>query len=116
MFNCASQLADATPDLSYTAVPMLDMSNRPPRPDLTNPSRDSEIKKENLHHRHMLLLLMTWTLPVVAPVLIVWARTLYTAGLTTPFDGDHNPIRVTPWLALTEFASNTSVPLFRKAR
>ncbi|CEL57936.1 hypothetical protein RSOLAG1IB_02681 [Rhizoctonia solani AG-1 IB] len=41
-----------------------------------------------------LLLTMFWMLPLVAPVLIVWARTLVTAGLTTPFDGDHNILKV----------------------
>ncbi|CAE6433307.1 unnamed protein product [Rhizoctonia solani] len=41
-----------------------------------------------------LLLMMFWMLPLVAPVLIVWARTLVTVGLTTPFDGDHNILKV----------------------
>ncbi|KAH7344773.1 PGAP1-like protein-domain-containing protein [Rhizoctonia solani] len=41
-----------------------------------------------------LLLIMFWMLPLIVPVLIVWARTLVTAGLTTPFDGDHNILKV----------------------
>ncbi|CAE6535354.1 unnamed protein product [Rhizoctonia solani] len=41
-----------------------------------------------------LLLMMFWMLPLVAPVLIVWARTLLTVGLTTPFDGDHNILKI----------------------
>ncbi|KAJ1311214.1 hypothetical protein OPQ81_009714 [Rhizoctonia solani] len=45
-------------------------------------------------HASHLLLIMFWMLPLVAPVLIVWARTLVTVGLTTPFDGDHNILSV----------------------
>ncbi|KAF8741815.1 PGAP1-like protein, partial [Rhizoctonia solani] len=41
-----------------------------------------------------LLLTMFWMLPLITPVLVVWARTLVTAGLTTPFDGDHNILKV----------------------
>ena len=45
---------------------------------------------------------MTWLLPLAAPVLVVWVRTLYTAGLTTPFDGDHNVLNVAPYLILVD--------------
>ncbi|TFK55658.1 PGAP1-domain-containing protein [Heliocybe sulcata] len=55
-------------------------------------------------YRHFLLL-KTLLLPLVAPVLAVWVRTLYTAGLTTPFDGDHNFLFVAPWLILVDYAS-----------
>ncbi|KAH9855008.1 GPI-inositol-deacylase [Lenzites betulinus] len=52
---------------------------------------------------HLLVLLfMTWLLPLVAPVLAVWVRTLATAGFTTPFDGDHNFLYVAPFLVLVE--------------
>ena len=57
----------------------------------------------NDHHRNMhILLLMTWLLPLVAPVLAVWVRTLMTAGYTVPFDGDHNFMNVTPFLLLVD--------------
>lgn len=49
-----------------------------------------------------LLLLMTWLLPLAAPVLAVWVRTLATAGLTTPFDGDHNFLYVAPFIVLLD--------------
>lgn len=49
-----------------------------------------------------LLFLMTWLMPLVAPVLAVWVRTLMTAGYTTPFDGDHNFLYVLPFLILVE--------------
>ncbi|KAH8094931.1 PGAP1-like protein-domain-containing protein [Cristinia sonorae] len=52
-----------------------------------------------------LLLLMTWLLPLAAPVLAVWVRTLMTAGYTTPFDGDHNVLYVAPFLVLVEFGA-----------
>ncbi|PVG04365.1 PGAP1-domain-containing protein, partial [Serendipita vermifera] len=37
-----------------------------------------------------ILLLLTWLLPFAAPILVVWIRTLQTAGYTVPFNGDHN--------------------------
>jgi hypothetical protein len=51
-----------------------------------------------------LLLLLTWLLPFTAPILVVWVRTLQTAGYTVPFDGDHNLVAVLPWLFLGETA------------
>ncbi len=45
---------------------------------------------------------MTWLLPLAAPVLAVWVRTLLTAGITTPFDGDHNVFNVLPFLILVD--------------
>ncbi|KAF8437202.1 PGAP1-like protein-domain-containing protein [Boletus edulis BED1] len=47
-----------------------------------------------------ILLLMTWLLPLVAPVLVVWVRTIQTAGYTTPFNGDHDVFKVAPVLLL----------------
>lgn len=55
-----------------------------------------------MNEREHLLLLMTWLLPLTAPVLAVWVRTLFTAGLTTPFDGDHNVLNVLPYLVLVD--------------
>ena len=45
---------------------------------------------------------MTWLLPLVAPVLAVWVRTIQTAGYTTPFNGDHNVFKVLPVLVLVD--------------
>ena len=45
---------------------------------------------------------MTWLLPLAAPVLAVWVRTLFTAGFTTPFNGDHNVLYVIPFLVLVD--------------
>lgn len=60
-----------------------------------------------IHHRNMhILLLMTWLLPLVAPVLAVWVRTLMTAGLTVPFGGDHNFLNVAPFLLLVDSLSS----------
>lgn len=69
-----------------------------PRPE------EHDALQQHLH----ILLLMTWCLPVVGPVLGVWVRTLATAGYTTPFDGDHVVINVAGFLALTYFT--TSAP------
>lgn len=49
-----------------------------------------------------ILLLLTWLLPFAAPILVVWIRTLQTAGYTVPFDGDHNILAILPWLLLGE--------------
>jgi hypothetical protein len=50
------------------------------------------------------LLLMTWLLPLTAPILGVWVRTLATAGWTTPFDGDHNFLYVAPFLLFADWS------------
>ncbi|KAG8993305.1 GPI inositol deacylase [Tulasnella sp. JGI-2019a] len=49
-----------------------------------------------------ILLLQTLLIPLEAPVLVVWVRTLASAGYTTPFDGDHNILMALPWLVLME--------------
>lgn len=58
------------------------------------------------------LLLMTWCLPVVAPVLLVWTRTLLTAGYTSPFDGDHFILNVAAFLLLTHQLTTSGQPPF----
>ncbi|KAI6034884.1 PGAP1-like protein-domain-containing protein [Pisolithus orientalis] len=50
-----------------------------------------------------ILLFLTWLLPFTAPVLVVWVRTLLTAGYTTPFNGDHNVFKVLPILWLVDY-------------
>lgn len=57
---------------------------------------------------------MTWLLPLVAPILAVWVRTLATAGIVTPFDGDHNFLNAVPFVVLVDFASWTTGPLLIK--
>ena len=59
---------------------------------------------------------MIWLLPFTVPVLAVWVRTLLTAGLTTPFDRDHNFLAIVPFLVLTDFASWTPGRLFERSR
>ena len=75
-----------------------------------------ELKRDNVNHNLHFMLLMTWLLPLTAPVLAVWVRTLLTAGLTTPFDGDHNFLAVMPFLVLTDFASWTPGRLLERPR
>jgi GPI inositol-deacylase len=69
---------------------------------------------DNHHHSMHFLLLMTWLLPLAAPVLAVWVRTLMTAGFTTPFSGGHFFLGVAPFLIFVDFASWTTGPLFAK--
>ena len=62
------------------------------------------------HEADHVLLLLTWLLPLAAPVLAVWVRTLATAGpiaLDSIGTGDHNPLSVAPYLILVEYASRT---------
>ena len=59
-----------------------------------------------------LLLMMTWCLPIVAPALAVWVRTLVTAGMTTPFDGDHFVGNVLVFMVLVYSMSHSKGRLF----
>ncbi|EFI27764.1 GPI inositol-deacylase [Coprinopsis cinerea okayama7 len=72
-------------------------------------------RQNNANLNDHFLLLMTWLLPLVAPILAVWVRTLATAGLTTPFNGDHNFLNVAPFLILVDFASWTPTRMFEPA-
>ncbi|KAL0950184.1 hypothetical protein HGRIS_010177 [Hohenbuehelia grisea] len=65
----------------------------------------SATRIDNANHCMHILLLMTWLLPLAAPTLAVWVRTLFTAGFTTPFDGDHFVLSVAPFLILVDFVS-----------
>ncbi|KAF5332027.1 hypothetical protein D9758_014587 [Tetrapyrgos nigripes] len=85
-------------------------------PRSTRQSPASHQKSSNVNQSMHLLLLMTWLLPLAAPVLVVWVRTLATAGLTTPFDGDHFFLNIAPFLVLVDFASWTNGPIFKKQR
>jgi GPI inositol-deacylase len=78
----------------------------------SSPTYTTDSDNHNMH----LLLLMTWLLPLTAPVLAVWVRTLVTAGLTTPFDGDHDFLNVAPFLIFVDFASWHSGALFERQR
>lgn len=71
---------------------------------------------DNYHLSCHVLLLMTWLLPLTAPVLAVWARTIVTAGLTSPFDGDHFFLSVAPFLVLVDFSSRATTPIFMRQR
>ncbi|KAI0275434.1 PGAP1-like protein-domain-containing protein [Gloeopeniophorella convolvens] len=67
------------------------------------------------HDARHVLLLMTWLLPLVAPVLAVWVRTLATAGpiaLGNVGLGDHSFLAVAPFLILVDYASWTHGALF----
>ncbi|KAL5488183.1 BST1 [Sanghuangporus weigelae] len=69
----------------------------------------------NVRNQKLLVLLaMTWCLPVVAPVLAVWVRTLATAGLSTPFDGDHFVFNSLSFVALTYAMATSRDPLFQR--
>ncbi|KAJ7437139.1 PGAP1-like protein-domain-containing protein [Mycena galericulata] len=120
LYNCAVSQAHVSQISSIpdtVAIPLLrrrveggetveDEPRRPAPPPL-------HIAGNHNHNMH-LLLLMTWLLPLAAPVLVVWARTLAVAGLTTPFDGDHFFLSVAPFLVLVDFASWTNGPIFEK--
>ncbi|OBZ70020.1 GPI inositol-deacylase [Grifola frondosa] len=110
-YTCATSiaaLAVSSQQSSPTPVPLAALASRdsnssPERtskPPPTSRATLADYANANMH----LLLFMTWLLPLAAPVLAVWVRTLATAGFTTPFDGDHNFLYVAPFLVLVEFA------------
>ncbi|KAI0371559.1 GPI-inositol-deacylase [Pilatotrama ljubarskyi] len=123
-YTCAASLADLSLARSQypsgaEAVPLVALSaasesadspTSPGGPDdgerQSTASRLPLLQKEANAHLHFLLI-MTWLLPLVAPVLAVWVRTLATAGFTTPFDGDHNFLYVAPFLVLVEALSGS---------
>lgn len=82
-------------EVSSQGVPRADSSFRS-----SSPSARASLDASNLA-KHVLLL-QTLLVPLKAPVLAVWIRTLASAGYTTPFDGDHNILMVLPWLGLME--------------
>lgn len=73
-------------------------SRSPSIPNHTLQPTFANAYNQNTH----VLLLMTWLLPLAAPVLAVWVRTIQTAGYTTPFNGDHNVFKVAPVMVLVD--------------
>lgn len=74
------------------------------------------VLESNFNQRMHLLLLMTWLLPLSAPVLVVWVRTLATAGVTTPWDGDHLFLNVAPFLIIVDFSTWMKGPILEKQK
>ncbi|KAI9064870.1 GPI-inositol-deacylase [Trametes sanguinea] len=126
LYTCATSLAD----LSHTqgqrssepeAVPLVRLmsSTEAEATSDERQTRQAEAAHANLLqqanvHLHVLLF-TTWLLPLAAPVLAVWVRTLATAGFTTPFDGDHNFLYVAPFLVLVEALSGADANGYVKA-
>lgn len=129
LFNCSSSTRQIS-QLRYTttpaAIPLIRVADVDGTVQEDEPAEmhNHEAQRELLqkyrldNHNHNLhnLLLMTWLLPLVAPVLAVWVRTLFTAGWTTPFDGDHDFLNVAPFLVLVDFASWNTGSLFERQR
>ncbi|KAH0587945.1 hypothetical protein H2248_006694 [Termitomyces sp. 'cryptogamus'] len=118
LFNCASsmrQISRLRSTTTIAAIPLIRVAatdgtvqeDKSAEVQIHEAQRESIQKHRMDNHNHNLhiLLLMTWLLPLVAPVLAVWVRTLFTAGWTTPFDGDHDFLNAAPFLVLVDFAS-----------
>ncbi|OCH95908.1 PGAP1-domain-containing protein [Obba rivulosa] len=90
-------------------------SLRSPSPPPSHTWRGSR-PSDTFHQSAHLLLLLTWLLPLAAPVLAVWVRTLATAGLMAPFGGDHNVLCVAPALVVVEWAGRGHGALCRSSR
>jgi len=126
LFTCASSSREISnfrspPTPRVTAIPLIRVAdtNGEVHEDKPAEAQRGPLPKhriDNHNHNMHLLLLMTWLLPLVAPVLAVWVRTLVTAGLTTPFDGDHDFLNVAPFLVLVDFASWSHSTLFERQR
>ncbi|KAL1664296.1 PGAP1-like protein-domain-containing protein [Schizophyllum commune] len=110
LYTCAT----SQPLPARATSPALETIALAPRDEDDHTRAEQQQRKDDFNrHNHSMhiLLLMTWLLPLSAPVLVVWVRTLATAGLTTPFDGDHFFGNVAPFLVLVDFASWTRNPL-----
>jgi len=124
LHNCASSAEHSLGEnANVEAVPLIMRPGRNAEdPDQVPPPRERapldvvRTKRDNLNHNLHILVLMTWLLPLTAPVLAVWVRTLLTAGYTTPFDGDHNFLAVLPFLIFADFASWAPGRLFEKTQ
>ncbi|CAK5262528.1 unnamed protein product [Mycena citricolor] len=120
LYNCAGSQVHlkhlaSIPDT--VAIPLLRQQDGHEASDVARrPSATPPYITANHNHSMHLLLLMTWLLPLAAPVLVVWARTLATAGLTTPFDGDHFVLSVAPFLLLVDFLTWVGGPVFEEQR
>ncbi len=94
---------------TYVTPAVSGEATTPPRP--LSPARNSpSTPLGSRHEADHVLLLLTWLLPLAAPVLAVWVRTLATAGpiaLDSIGIGDHNSLSVAPYLILVEYASWT---------
>jgi GPI inositol-deacylase len=110
LYTCATSPRHAGTASETSLAASSGIDNEPRRGSDGNKSETLSVADQHDLDRHVLLLL-TWLLPLVAPVLAVWVRTLFTAGWITPFDGDHNPLVVAPFLVLVDFASRTNGPL-----
>ncbi|KAA1475868.1 PGAP1-domain-containing protein [Dentipellis sp. KUC8613] len=104
--TCARRASFLSRVLTPSGTPGLESPTSPSRKPLT-----LQLAADVHHHSEHILLLMTWLLPLVAPVLAVWVRTLAASGLTTPFDGDHSVLTIAPYLVLIDYASWTRGPL-----
>lgn len=79
-------------------------------------AKTGSYEQQDAHAQKLhVLLLMTWCLPILAPVLAVWVRTLLTAGFTTPFDGDHFVMNMIAFMYLT-YIMSASEGLLRRQR
>ncbi|KAI9510783.1 PGAP1-like protein-domain-containing protein [Russula earlei] len=100
--TCATYITPVTSDAT-TPPRSLSPSRNSPAPPLTS--------RYDADH---VLLLLTWLLPLAAPILAVWVRTLATAGptaLDSVGRGDHNFLSVAPYLILVDYASWARGPL-----
>jgi len=78
----------------------------------TSPQSSMPVSSDtSLYNQHLyLLLLMTWLLPIAAPVLAVWVRTIMGAGIQavwtsgSGWGADRNALVVAPWLVSVEWA------------
>lgn len=116
LFTCAAfrvlpSSVETTPSTPELLQKPDDVSETSP-PFSASRRADDTHKNANEH----LLLLMTWLLPLAAPVLAVWVRTLMMAGYTTPFDGDHNVLYVAPFLIMVEMGAGRAGFMMRYVR
>ena len=105
LFTCATSAAPLPSTLSSPTPRSISppRPSFPPSPQCASPSAQ---RRDSHNHAAHALLLMTWLLPLVAPVLVVWVRALASAGYAAPFAaGDRGFFAVAPFLVLVDYAS-----------
>ncbi|KZT05617.1 PGAP1-domain-containing protein [Laetiporus sulphureus 93-53] len=91
-------------------------SSQPPSPSSPSlrdaPAADANVLDAKHNQDQHLLLIMAWLLPIAAPVLVVWVRTVAGSGIRAVWGSasgwgpDRNVLIVAPWLVLVEWAGS----------
>ncbi|TFK66578.1 PGAP1-domain-containing protein [Pluteus cervinus] len=89
-------------------------NGRPSSPGQKKPQDWRFLAMDDANQNMHILFLMTLLIPFAVPALVVWVRTLITAGITTPFGGDHSIFKALPFLIYVDFTRWTAGPVLER--